>query len=83
MNQPRLTARHAEFFAPVDDRGKWHARWLVTGTAVCGTPVILDDAKRISVRGGMSWAQVHPIICRRCLRRATSTGYSAAGIDHG
>lgn len=73
-------ARQIAFFAPVDMKGKWHAAWLITHTAVCGTPVDLGQ-EVIHATGGQESNRIHPIVCKRCVRLSTSPGVSALGIE--
>jgi hypothetical protein len=72
-------SRQIAFFAPADMRGKWHARFQVTGAAVCGTTSALDADQVIRTRAGQE--KVHPIVCRRCLRLTVVPGVSAQGVD--
>lgn len=74
-------AHPVRFFEPTEGRGKWHAAWRVDGTAVCGAPAILDTHPQqpaIVPEVGTPWERVHPLVCRRCLRLATSSGYANA-----
>ena len=73
-------ARQIAFFAPTDMKGKWHAAWLITHTAVCGVPVELGQEVIHAVAGQES-SRIHPIVCRRCIRLSTSPGVSAQGME--
>lgn len=49
------------------EHGKWHVANLVTETAACGAPILLD------VNGGEgihfeTGEKPHPIVCRNCVR---------------
>lgn len=70
-------ARQVAFFAPVDMKGKWHAAWLITHTAVCGVSVELSHE---AIRTTAGQKSIHPIVCKRCVRLATSPGVSAIGM---
>lgn len=72
-------SRQIAFFKPSDDRGKWHAAWLVTHTPVCGASVPLGT-EAIHSSQGQDSTKVHPLVCRRCLRLSTTPGVSATGI---
>lgn len=69
-----LTARPAHFYAPANG-GKWHAAALITGEPRCGTRTPLST-DTILVNQNQPWASVHPVVCRKCLRLATSPGYT-------
>ena len=72
--------RQIAFFAPADSvRGKWHAAWLGSHTAVCGATVELHQSTAIRTHAGQE--KVHPIVCRRCLRLTVVPGVSAQGVD--
>lgn len=73
-------ARQMAFFQPEDGRGKWHAAWKVTHTAVCGSPASLGAEVIHAVQGDRS-DKVHPFVCRRCLRLSTSPGVSGLGME--
>lgn len=72
-------ARQIAFFAPADMKGKWHAAWKVSHTAVCGVAAPLG-ADIIRTSQGQESGKVHPFVCRRCLRLATPAGVSALGM---
>jgi len=72
--------RQVAFFAPVDMKGKWHAAWLVSHTAVCGVSVELGR-EAIRTTAGQESSKVHPIVCRRCIRLATQPGVTAQGME--
>lgn len=73
-------ARQMAFFAPSDDKGKWHAAWKIDHTAVCGTPVELGQ-ERIHAAQGQPSNRIHPLACKRCVRLSTSPGVSALGME--
>lgn len=75
-------ARQIAFFRPADDRGKWHAKWLVTDTPVCGSAAELASDAIYSAVGDQA-SQIHPVVCRRCIRLSTPAGVSARGIATG
>jgi len=79
-NQTWTVARQMAFFAPVDMKGKWHAAWKVTHTAVCGQPVELGAEVIHAVQGEQS-NRIHPFACKRCVRLSTSPGVSGAGME--
>jgi hypothetical protein len=73
-------ARQIAFFAPTDMKGKWHAAWKISHTAVCGAAMELGtDAIRTSQ--GQESNKVHPFACKRCLRLSTTPGVSAIGME--
>lgn len=72
-------ARQVAFFRPADDMGKWHAAWSVDHTPVCGARVTLAR-EAIRPAAGRESVDVHPIVCRRCLRLSTVPGVTAAGM---
>jgi hypothetical protein len=59
----------------VDERGKWHAANPITGTAACGTPVLLDTSQSIHVDDPST---AHPIVCKRCVRSTPTQGDTTA-----
>ena len=72
-------ARQVPFF-PSASGGKLHAAWAGTHTAVCGRPAALHPVAWIYTAEGERSADVHPMVCRRCLRLTTTAGVSAAGV---
>jgi len=67
-----LTRTLIAYPAP-DGLGKWHAANL-TGVAACGTPTLVAhrQSDRLQYAAGTSAEKIHPIVCRRCVRNATS-----------
>lgn len=76
----RTVAHPVRFFPATDGKGKWHAAWKVSGTAVCGAAPELatTGGEWIAPQVGDLQAKVHPLICKRCLRLTTSDGYTNA-----
>jgi hypothetical protein len=72
-------ARQIAFYGTTTG-GKWHAAWLITHTPVCGTPATLVTDSPIRTHVGQSSADVHRVVCRRCLRLSTWPGVSGNGI---
>lgn len=74
-------ARQVAFYPAEDGKGKWHAAWLVSNTAVCGKPVVLDVSDNVihSVQGEQS-NRIHPFACKRCVRLTTPEGVTAEGV---
>ena len=75
---PISVSRQIAFFAPADNKGKWHAAWLISQTPVCGANVTLDQTQAIRTQAGND--RVHPIVCRRCMRLSLPAGVSATGM---
>lgn len=74
-------ARQIAYYPTTSARGgKYHAAWLVSHTPVCGAAVLLDTSGAIYTRQGQINTQVHPIICRRCLRLSAREGVTAHGM---
>jgi hypothetical protein len=74
------TARPSRYFAPRDNKGKYHAAWAVGFAARCGAGVLIDPNAEIAIEGGVEMTKVHPIVCRRCLRFAASWNKSSEGL---
>lgn len=76
----RLVAHSVRFWPASDSRGKWHAAWKVSGTAVCGSPAPLavTGSEWLAPEVGVEQVRVHPLVCRSCLRLTTSVGYANA-----
>lgn len=79
-NDTWIVARQIAFFAPADMKGKWHAAWKISRTPVCGSAVTLGS-EAIRTAQGQESNKAHPILCRRCLRLATTPGVSALGME--
>ena len=75
-----ITARPSRYFAPVDDKGKYHAAWAIGFAARCGASVLVNPSVEIAVESGIEMTKVHPIVCRRCLRFAASWKQSDEGL---
>lgn len=60
-------AATVQIFHPAEDgKGKWHRANAVSGTALCGAPVVLD-AQGGSIHGEADQPN-HPICCKNCSR---------------
>lgn len=70
--------RQVAFFAPVDDKGKWHAAWMISHTAVCGVSV---DLSQMAIRSAAGDISIHPIVCRRCVKATLSSVVKAQGVE--
>lgn len=67
----------AGFFPTADMRGKWHAADHASVTPICGKALVLDfSVAPIMPRANGMASDVHPFVCRRCLRLATAVGYA-------
>ena len=73
-------ARQMAFFAPADMKGKWHAAWKISHTAVCGSAAELSG-EVIRTSQGQESNKVHPLVCKRCLRLSTTIGVSGLGME--
>lgn len=73
-------ARQVAFFAPEDMKGKWHAGWKISHTAVCGVAAPLGT-EAIRTSQGQESNKVHPFVCKRCLRLSTMPGVTALGME--
>ena len=68
MTNPAPVSRQVSYFPAVDGRGKYHARNVVSDTAVCGSPVVLDASPMSAMVYGVDDERIHPFVCRRCVR---------------
>ena len=54
------------FYPATSGAGKWHTGCKILGTATCAPTVVLDRSQA-PIHVTPDQAQVHPLICRRCL----------------
>jgi hypothetical protein len=78
--EPWVVARPVAFFAPADQRGKWHATWKADDLPVCGARTPLLPELRITPSMGDWSDQVHPLVCRNCLMLTTQHGPPRADV---
>ena len=62
----------ARSFYPTSFGGKYHQANKVVPNALCNPSILLDTtATPISYDATALFAEVHPVVCRRCLSKAT------------
>jgi hypothetical protein len=62
-------------FYPAANGGKYHQANKVVPNALCNGTILLDTtAAPISYEATTLFTKVHPIVCRKCLTKATGRG---------
>jgi hypothetical protein len=62
-------------FYPAANGGKYHQANKVVPNALCNGSILVDtNASPISFDATTLFSEVHPIVCRKCLTKATGRG---------